>query len=87
MDYQYSGKDLNHGKYLPISWNLGLPNQEIHDRSDYIFLIDSMLDNDTIASVIMEKYSNFSYRFCYLKCSFHLGTKSEINYETVWFHA
>ena len=65
IDYQPPGRDLNHGKYLPINWNLSVPNREMQDRSEYIFRIDPMLDYDSIASIIMEKYGNFSCRFCY----------------------
>ena len=65
IDYQPPGRDLNIGKSLPISWNLSVPNQEMQDRSGYIFRLDPMLDYDSIASMIMEKYGNFSCRFCY----------------------
>ena len=34
-------------------------------RSEYIFRMDPMLGYDDIASMIMEKYGNFSCRFCY----------------------
>ncbi len=65
IDYQPTGRNLNPGKSSGIRWNLNAPNQEMQDRSGYILRMDPMLDYDSIASMIMEKYGNFSCRFCY----------------------
>ncbi len=65
IDYRPPGRDLNQGKFSGIRWNLNIPNQEMQDRSEYIFRMDPMLDYDSIASIIMEEYGNFSCRFCY----------------------
>ena len=65
IDYGSPKRDLSLGKSSGIRWNLSIPDEGMHDRSEYIFRLDPMLDYDSIASMIMERYGNFSCRFCY----------------------
>ena len=65
IDYRPTKRDPKHGKPFPISWNLNIPDDEMQRRSEYLLCMDPMLDYDTIASMIMEKYGDFSCRFCY----------------------
>ena len=48
-----------------FQWNLNIQDGKMRARSIYIFSLDPMLDYANIASMIMEKYGNFSYKFCH----------------------
>ena len=65
IDYQAPGRNLNSGETNKQHWNLNIPDDEMRKRSEYLLLMDPMLGYDDIASLIMEKYGNFSCRFCY----------------------
>ena len=65
IDYSPPKRHLDVGKSPGIQWNLSIPDEGMRGRSEYIFRMDPMLGYDDIASMIMEKYGNFSCRFCY----------------------
>lgn len=65
IDYSPPKRHLDVGKSPGIQWNLSIPDEGMRGRSEYIFRMDPMLCHDDIASMIMEKYGNFSCRFCY----------------------
>ena len=64
IDYKAPARNLN-SRTNGQHWNLNIPDDEMQRRSEYLLCMDPMLDYDTIASMIMEKYGNFSCRFCY----------------------
>ena len=65
IDYSPPKRHLDIGRSPGIQWNLSIPDEGMRGRSEYIFRMDPMLGYDDIASMIMEKYGNFSCRFCY----------------------
>ena len=65
IDYTPPERHLDIGRSPGIQWNLGISDEGMRTRSEYIFRMDPMLGYDAIASMIMEKYGNFSCRFCY----------------------
>ena len=65
IDYSPPERDLSTGKSSGIQWNLNIPDGKMRNRSEYILHLDPMLGYDAIASMIMEKYGDFSCRFCY----------------------
>ncbi|MCL4359104.1 MAG: WYL domain-containing protein [Candidatus Thermoplasmatota archaeon] len=65
IDYSPPGRDLKLGKSSGIQWNLSIPDDVMRSRSEYIFLLDPMLDYDSVASMVMDRYGNLSCRFCY----------------------
>ena len=64
IDYKAPVRNLN-SRTNGQHWNLNIPDDEMQRRSEYLLCMDPMLDYDSIASMIMEKYGNFSCRFCY----------------------
>ena len=65
IDYSPPKRHLDIGRSSGMPWNLSIPDKGMRTRSEYIFRMDPMLGYDVIASMIMEKYGNFSCRFCY----------------------
>ena len=65
IDYSPPKRHLDIGRSPGIQWNLIIPDEGMRTRSEYIFRIDPMPGYDAIASMIMEKYGDFSCRFCY----------------------
>ena len=65
IDYSPPKRHLDIARSSGIQWNLSIPDEGMRTRSEYIFRMDPMLGYDDIASMIMEKYGNFSCRFCY----------------------
>ena len=65
IDHSPPKRHLDIARSSGIQWNLSIPDEGMRTRSEYIFRMDPMLGYDDIASMIMEKYGNFSCRFCY----------------------
>ena len=65
IDYSPPKRHLDIGRSSGIPWNLSIPDEGMRTGSEYIFRMDPMLGYDDIASMIMEKYGNFSCIFCY----------------------
>ncbi|MEM4068151.1 MAG: hypothetical protein QXV17_14970 [Candidatus Micrarchaeaceae archaeon] len=65
IDYDPPVRNLYPGRSSHINWNLTIPDDGMRERSKWILSMDPMLDYETIASMIYDKFGNFSCRFCY----------------------
>lgn len=65
IDYDPPVRNLHLGKSSGIQWNLTVPDDSMRERSQCILSMDPMLDYESIASMISDKFGNFSCRFCY----------------------
>ena len=65
VDYSPSKRNLSLSRSSSFHWDVNIPDPGMRDRSEFLMRIDSMLDYDTVASMVVGRYGCFSCRFCF----------------------
>ena len=65
VDYSPPERNLYLSRSGSLHWDVNIPDLDMRDRTEYPMLLDSMLDYDTVASIVLKKFGNFSCRFCF----------------------
>ena len=65
VDYSPSDRNLSLSRSISLHRDLNIPNPGMRDRSEFLIRLDSMLDYDTVASMVLDRFGNFSCRFCF----------------------
>ena len=65
IEYNPSVRDLKKNGSKSFHWDMNILDPNMRERSHFLMYLDPMLDYDTVASLITNKYGNFSCRFCH----------------------
>ena len=65
VDYSPPDRNLSLSRSNSFHWDVNIPEPGMRDRSDFLMRLDSMLDYDTVASMVLDRFGNFSCRFCF----------------------
>ena len=65
VDYSPSERNLSLSRSRSFHWGVNIPDPAMRDRSEFLMRLDSMLDYDTVASMVVGRYGGFCCRFCF----------------------
>ncbi len=65
VDYSPPERNLHLSRSGSLHWNVNIPEPGMKDRTEFLVHLDSMLDYDTVASMVLERFGSFSCRFCF----------------------
>lgn len=65
VDYSPPERNLCLSRSSSLHWDISVPDLDMRDRSEFLMRLDSVLDCDTVASMVAERFGNFSCKFCF----------------------
>ncbi|MGC8563212.1 MAG: hypothetical protein ACP5NO_08530, partial [Thermoplasmata archaeon] len=65
VDYSPPERNLHLSRSGSLHWDVNIPDLDMKDRTEYLMRLDPMLDYGTVASMVLERFGNFSCRFCF----------------------
>ena len=65
VDYSPPDRNPSLSRSSSLHWDVNIPDPGMRGRSEFLMHLDSMLDYDTVASIVLDRFGHFSCRFCF----------------------
>ena len=65
VDYSPPDRNLSLSRSSSLHWDVNIPDPGMKDRMEFLMRLNSMLDYDTVASIVLDRFGHFSCRFCF----------------------